>query len=156
MWHKITLRWERGNSTPSFPSQAFRAPFPQQSHFPGLQLPEVNNSQFYSPKSFLLPQQLMVLYLNETLSSNPRHLAAREWQLRGCFAPGNYLFSPNYFHFVWLTDAGMLFVPHPEAIQGNDSLSSTKTMPWVPTDPAPLLFLEILLFPHSPWPLESP
>lgn len=32
-------------------------------------------------------------YLNETLSSNPQRLAAREWQLGGCFAPGNYLFS---------------------------------------------------------------
>lgn len=49
-------------------------------------------------------------------------------------------FLPNYFHFVWLSDARMLFVPHPEAIQGNDSLSSTKTMPWMPTDAAPLYF----------------
>lgn len=49
-------------------------------------------------------------------------------------------FLPNYFHFVWLSDARMLFVPHPEAVQGNDSLSSAKTMPWTPTDPDPLYF----------------
>lgn len=97
LWHKITQRWEWGNSTPLFPSQAFSVPSPRQSHLPALQLPEVNISQFHSPKSFLVPQRGSPAahgrYLNETLSSNPQHLAGRQWQPGGCFAPGNYLFS---------------------------------------------------------------
>lgn len=64
---------------------------------PRTAVPEVNICQFHSPKSSLLPQRGSPAahgrYLNETLSSNPQHLAGREWQLGGCFAPGNYLFS---------------------------------------------------------------
>lgn len=57
----------------------------------------MNISHFYSPKSSLLPQRGSPAapghYLNDTLSSHPWHLAGRGWQLGGCFAPGNDLFS---------------------------------------------------------------